>query len=82
MKLSLAASFGQRTDLPSSWRRVHATPGDSKIHEVTPPSSTASRSRRERAYTASVAHTLCTYQKLGYLWEMFPMSHPPQAAAR
>jgi hypothetical protein len=64
-ELSLAtASLGQRTVLPSSCRRVHATSGGIRTLGVTLISSAANCIRRKRSYTAPVTHTLCTYQKL------------------
>jgi hypothetical protein len=64
MELSLAASFVQRTDLPSSRRRVHATSGGIRTLKVTSIPSAANCIRRKRSYTAPVTHTLCTYHKL------------------
>jgi hypothetical protein len=64
MELSLAASFGQRTDLPSSCRRVRATSSGITMLEVTPIPSATNCIRRKRSYTAPGTHTLCTYQKL------------------
>jgi hypothetical protein len=44
--------------MPFSYRCDHATSGDIEKLEVTLLSSAASCFRRERAYTASVAHIL------------------------
>lgn len=60
-------------------KRNHATSGDIRIHEVTPSEKCGGS---EKAYTALVALIHRTYQKLTRPWEMFPMSHPPQAAIR